>query len=97
MSSTSNSTDERINTITIAINNIILYRLGDGTITEADAKLLSNLLLRIRTEPDLLNAIMRFNESFIALDINRKSTASSVSNNNTVSSAKIASMIVSLL
>ena len=70
MSSTSNSINERINNITIGVNAIIQYKLYTGTITEEDANILRDMLIRIRTNPELLNVIIDFNESFLAMNGN---------------------------
>ena len=70
MSSTSNSINERINNITIGVNAIIQYKLYAGTITEEDANILRDMLIRIRTNPELLNVIIDFNESFLAMNGN---------------------------
>ena len=57
MSSINIFTEERLNNYTTAINNIILHRLNIGIITEEDAKILRNMLIRIRTDTKLINAI----------------------------------------
>ena len=70
MSSTNNSIDERVNNITIGVNAIIQYKLDAGTITEEDANVIRDMLIRIRTNPELLNVIIEFNESYLAVNGN---------------------------
>ena len=70
MSSTNNSIDERVNNITIGVNDIIQYKLDAGTITEEDANVIHDMLIRIRTNPELLNVIIEFNESYLSMNGN---------------------------
>ena len=97
MSSTNNSTDERINNFINFINGVINHRLDVGTMTEEDAKLLRNMLIRIRNDTELFNAIKSFNESLLYLDFNWTAVVSSISNDNTTTSIKLASILASLL
>ena len=97
MSLTNNSTDEIINSITTAVNNIIDHRLDVDTMTIEDAKILCDMLIRIRTDPDLLNAYICFSKSFIDLDKCWIKGVSSASNKDMASSENLARMLVSIL
>ena len=65
--------------------------------TEEDANILRTFLIRIRTDPKLLNTIIRFEESSVALDCSWKTGVSSTLNNNNASSAKLANILILLL
>ena len=68
MSSINNSFDERVNNITIGVNAVIQYKLDAGIINEEDANVLRDMLIRIRTNLELLKVIIDFNESFLAMN-----------------------------
>ena len=91
------SSTDSINNYTTAISNIILNRLAIGNMTEEDAKILRNMLIRIRTDAKLKNANRSFNASFRNLDTSWIAGISSTSNNDIASSAKLASILISLL
>ena len=97
MSSKSNSKKESLNKFTKCINSAIKHRLEAGTITEADANILRKILIRIRTDTELLNAIKEFNASFGNLDINWTIGATSVLTDKMDSSVKLASVLASIL
>ena len=65
--------------------------------TEADAKILRKMLIRIRTDTNLLNAIKGFNIAFSTLDINWTISATSILNHNMDSSVKIANLLASIM
>ena len=89
--------NERLNNYTNCINSAINHRLEVGTMTEVDTKIQRKMLIRIQTDTELLNSIRIWNESFLNLDINWTIGASSVLNDNMDSSAKLASILASLL
>ena len=60
MSST-NTTYERINNFTIAINAIIESNVDIETINDSDANFIRNMLIRFRTDIAFLNALTNFN------------------------------------
>ena len=64
MSSTS-TTDERVNSITIAINAVIQRELAAKTMTETDAIALRDILIRIRTDTAFLNALTNFSNYYL--------------------------------
>ena len=97
MSSTNNSTDECINNFINFINGVINHRLDIGTMTKEDAKLLRNILIRIRNDTELFNAIKSFNKFLLYLDFNWTAGVSSISNDNTTTSVKLANILASLL
>ena len=97
MSSTSNSINERLNNYSTSLSNANKNGLDNGTLTETDAKIIRKVLIRIQTETELLNAIKKFNASFLNLDINYMKGPPSVLNNNKYSSAKLAIMLILLL
>ena len=43
--------DEYVNNFTIAVNNIIKHRFDIHTMTETDANILHDMLIRIQTDP----------------------------------------------
>ena len=97
MSSTSISKEESLNIFIKWINNAISHRLESGTMTESDANILRKMLIRIQTDTNLLTAIKEFNKSFLNLDINWTVGATSILNDNLDSSAKLASLLASIL
>ena len=97
MSSTSISKEKSLNKFIEFINNAISHRLEAGTMTEADAKILRKMLIRIRTDTNLLNAIKEFNAAFGNLDVNWTIGATSDLNYNMDSSVKLASILASIL
>ena len=97
MSSTSISKEESLNNFTMCINSAIKNRLEAGTMTEADANILRKMLIRIRTDTNLLNTIEEFNASFGNLDINWTIGATSILNDKMDSSVKLASILASIL
>ena len=52
--------EENINKLIECVKNAIKDKLEAGIMTEADAKILRKMLIRIRTDPNLLNAINGF-------------------------------------
>ena len=70
MSSISYSIDGRITNFTNFYNGVINHRRYIGTMTEEDAKILRNMLVRIQTDTELFNFIKSFNKSLLYLDIN---------------------------
>ena len=99
MSSTSNSID-RVKSFTTAINSIINNRLNDHTMTETNATVLREMLIRIQTDPELLSAIYCFNDSAINLDSRWSGISSGVTfhiSTNKPSCANLAHILVSLL
>ena len=97
MSSISNSKNEGINNFINFINGVINHRLDIGTMTEEDAKILRNMLIRIRNDTELFNAIKSFNKSLLYLDINWTTGVSSTYDDNTTTSVKFANILASLL
>ena len=81
-----NYMNERVNNITIGVNAIIQYQLDAGTITEKDSNVLRDILIRIRTNPELLNVIIDFNEFFLAMNTIWVSNTFGSSNVTTTSS-----------
>ena len=67
MSSTS-TTNECVYNITIAVNNSILYELAVKTLNNANANNFRDLLVRTRTDTELLDAIKDFSKSFMDLN-----------------------------
>ena len=65
MFSTNNSMDIRVKSNTIFINDIIQFRLDCKTMNDADANVLSDLLIQIQTDTDLLDVIINFNEFYL--------------------------------
>ena len=96
-SSTNNSMDERINNYTNFINDVINHRLYIGTMTNEEANILRHMLNRIRNDTELFNSSSNFNDSLISLDFNWIAGVSSNSNDNTIVSVKLASILASLL
>ena len=78
MSSTS-ITDERLKNTVIALNRILQAKLISTT-SDAEANVINELLIRIQTDTELLNAIIKFNESFLALSASWYSSSPSTSN-----------------
>ena len=64
MSSTS-ITDERVDSIAIAINAVIQRELAAKTMAEDDAIVLSDILIRIRTDTEFLNALTNFSNYYL--------------------------------
>ena len=58
--STGIPTEKYLNNFTKGINNAIKNKLEAGIMTEADSKILCKMLIRIRTDSNLLNAIKEF-------------------------------------
>ena len=63
MSSTSNSMD-KCAYIIISVNAIIKNSLANGTMTNMDANRIRNMLIKIKTNTELLNSINNFNDFF---------------------------------
>ena len=59
--STSIPKEENINKFIECVNNAIKNKLEAGIMTELDAKILRKMLIRIRTDTNLLNAIIGLN------------------------------------
>ena len=78
------------------VNNAIKDKLEDGTMTETDAKILRKMIIRIRTDTNLLNAIKGFIVAFSTLDINWTIGNTSVLNDNMDSSLKLSSLLTSI-
>ena len=97
MSSINKSTDDRITNFTNFYNGVINHRLYSGTMTEEDAKILRNMLVRIQTDTELFNAIKSFNKSLLYLDINWTTGISSIYDDNTTASVKLVILLASLL
>ena len=95
--STGISKEENINKFIECINNTISYKLEAGTMTEADAKILRKMLIRIRTDTNLLNDIKEFNIAFSTLGLNWTIGATSILNDNMNSSIKLASLLASIM
>ena len=70
MCSTNNSMDIRVKSITILINNIIQFRLNDKTMNDSEANILSDMLIRIQPDTALLDVIINFYKSLLALKAN---------------------------
>ena len=87
---TSNSMDERINNITIAIN-AIQSNIIAGTMTEQTANILRNMLIRILDNAELVNDSINFTESFLTLNALYVSSVSKISTAFTISSASTTS------
>ena len=99
MSSVNNSTDNRVNDFTTAINNIINIRLNVQTMTDANATVLREMLIRIQTDPELLNAVYRYNDSVINIEYSWSGipTGVTVDISTKPSCANLAHILVSLL
>ena len=67
MSSTS-TTNECVYNITIAVNNVIQYELAVKILNNAEANNFRDLLVPIRTDTQLLNALKDLSESFMDLN-----------------------------
>ena len=91
--STSIPTEEYFNNFTKSINNTINHKLEAGTMTETEAKILRKMLIRIRTDTNLLNAVKEFTSAFNTLDLNWTIGATSVLNDNMDSSVKLANLL----
>ena len=87
------SKEESIKKFTQCVNGAIKNKLEAGTITEADVKVLHKMLIRIRTDTNLLDAIKEFTASFSNLDVNWTIGNTSVLNDNMDSSVKLASLL----
>ena len=95
--STSIPKEENINKFIGCINSVIKDKLEAGTMTETDAKILRKMLIRIRTDINLLNAVQGFMSSFSTLDLNWTIGATSVLNDNMDSSLKLANLLASIM
>ena len=95
--STSIPTEEYLNNFTKGINNTINHKLEAGTMTETDAKILRKMLIRIRTDTNLLNAVKGFTSAFNILDINWTIGTTSVLNDNMDSSLKLANLLAMIM
>ena len=88
---------ENINKFIECVNNAIKNKLEAGIMTEADAKILRKMLIRIRIDINLLNAIKEFSIAFGNLDVNWTIGATSILNDNMNSSIKLASLLASIM
>ena len=88
--STSIPKEENINKFIECVKNAIKNKLEAGIMSELDAKILRKMLIRIRTDTNLLNAINGFNIAFGTLDLNWTIGATSVLNDTLDSSIKLA-------
>ena len=93
MSSINDSKNENIDNI----SEVIQDRLNNKRVTKEEAHIVLNMLDRFKTNPELLNALINFTEASEALDTSWESSAPSASDNNTVSSAKLARILISIL
>ena len=84
MSSTSNSMDKCAH-ITISFNAIIKNSLANGTMTNMDANRIRNMLIKIKTNTELLNSINNFNNFFLMLHAHSASSSSVTSNTDATS------------
>ena len=90
--------DERVNDINILINDIIQFKLADGTINDVEANVLRDMRIRIQNNTELLDAIINFNKSFLALNANWNSNVSStLSVSSTLNANSLARMLLALL
>ena len=87
--------NNELNYITTTLDIIIKHRLNDNIISEAEAKILRNILILIQTDTELLNAITSFNVSFSSLDFSLH-TGTSIPNDTTITE-KLAHLLISIL
>ena len=95
MSSISNYMADVIS-VTYSFNKVIDHKLNINDMTEEDVKILRNILIRIRTDTKLLNAIREFNISFFNLDCNCTGGVSATLKNTMALSAKLAHILISI-
>ena len=91
--STSIPKEDNINKFIGCVNSAIKDKLEAGIITEADAKILRNMFIRIQTDTNLLNAVKGFMSAFSTLDLNWTIGTTSVLNDNMDSSLKLANLL----
>ena len=89
--------EENINKFIDCANNSIKNKLEAGIMTETDAKILRKMLIQIRTDINLLNAIKEFSIAFGNLDLNWTIGATSVLNDSIDSNIKIASLLALMM
>ena len=85
MSSTITYTDERDNDITVAVNAIIQKGIAAGTMSDNDADILRDLLIRIKQNAKLIAAYSKFSNcisGFLSPCVTNDSTVSSVDDLN---------------
>ena len=61
--------DEHVNNIIIAANAIIQYKVDTVTLSNTNANILREALIRIRNVTKFLNSIIKFNECYIASNV----------------------------
>ena len=91
--STGISKEENINKFIDCVNSAIKNKLEAGIMTKTDGKILRKMLIRIRTDNNLLNAVKGFMSAFGILDINWTMGSTSVLNDNMDSSLKLANLL----
>ena len=79
------TTDERVDSITIAINAVIQRELAAKTMNEDDATALRDILIRIRTDTAFLNALTTFSNYYLLSRALWASNASANSSDNATS------------
>ena len=95
--STGISKEENINKFIDCVNSAIKNKLEAGIMTKTDGKILRKMLIRIRTDTNLLNAIKEFNIAFSTLDLIWTIGATSILNDNMDSSVKLASLLALII
>ena len=91
--STSIPKNENINKFIGCVNSAIKDKLEAGIMTEADANILRKMLIRIRTDINLRNAVKGFTSAFSTWDLNWIIGAISVLNDSMDSSIKLANLL----
>ena len=76
--------DERINNITIAVNAVIQRKLADRTMNVSNAVALRDMLIKIRSDNELLKNNIIVCKSFLASKASLVSNASSTASANTI-------------
>ena len=84
------TTDERVDSITIAINAVIQRELAAKTMNEDDATALRDILIRIQTDTAFLNALTNFSNYYLLSRALWASNASANSSSNTAISTDAA-------
>ena len=85
--STSNISNERVDRITIAFNASIKRGLVTKTMSVEHANILRDMLLQIRTDTALLDAIISFASSYLAVNATWASSANANANASSTASA----------
>ena len=85
--STSNITNERVDRITNAFNASIERGLATKTMSVEHANILRDMLIRIRTDTALLDAIISFASSYLAVNATWASSANANASSTASTSA----------